>query len=77
MGHLACFSSNQLACERARGNAVNFEVYEGPEPFESFLPVGVREAAVQTLSLKFETFALVVEVTLPPHPDRKPLRANL
>ncbi len=42
----------------------NFEVYEGPEPFESFLPVGCARSGGPDLVFEFETFALVVEVTL-------------
>jgi|HubBroStandDraft_6_1064221.scaffolds.fasta_scaffold01150_12 hypothetical protein len=41
----------------------NFEVYEGPEPFESFLPVGCARSGKPDLVFEFETFALVVEVT--------------
>jgi hypothetical protein len=42
----------------------NFEVYEGPEPFETFLPVGCARSGGPDLVFEFETFALVVEVTL-------------
>ncbi len=42
----------------------NFEVYEGPEPFESFLPVGCARSGGPDLVFEFENFALVVEVTL-------------
>ncbi len=44
-------------------NCRNFEVYEGPEPFESFLPVGCARSGGPDLVFEFETFALVVEVT--------------
>jgi hypothetical protein len=41
-----------------------FEVYEGQEPFESFLPVGCARGGGPDLVFEFEHFALVVEVTL-------------
>jgi hypothetical protein len=42
----------------------NFEVYEGPQPYESFLPVGCARSGSPDLVFEFENFALVVEVTL-------------
>jgi hypothetical protein len=42
----------------------NFQVYEGEEPFESFLPVGCARSGKPDLVFEFENFALVVEVTL-------------
>jgi hypothetical protein len=42
----------------------NFQVYEGEEPFESFLPVGCARSGKPDLIFEFENFALVVEVTL-------------
>ena len=42
----------------------NFQVYEGEEPFESFLPVGCARSGGPDLVFEFERFALVVEVTL-------------
>jgi hypothetical protein len=41
-----------------------FEVYEGQEPFESFLPAGCAKGGGPDLVFEFEHFALVVEVTL-------------
>jgi hypothetical protein len=41
-----------------------FEVYEGPHPYESFLPVGCAKGGGPDLVFEFENFALVVEVTL-------------
>jgi AlwI restriction endonuclease len=41
-----------------------FEVYEGPHPYESFLPVGCARGGGPDLVFEFENFALVVEVTL-------------
>jgi hypothetical protein len=41
-----------------------FEVYEGQEPFESFLPTGCAKGGGPDLVFEFEHFALVVEVTL-------------
>jgi hypothetical protein len=41
----------------------NFQVYEGDEPFESFLPVGCARSGSPDLVFEFETFVLVVEVT--------------
>jgi hypothetical protein len=42
----------------------NFQVYEGEEPFESFLPVGCARSGKPDLVFEFEHYALVVEVTL-------------
>jgi len=42
----------------------NFEIYEGPQPYESFLPVGCARSGSPDLVFEFENFALVVEVTL-------------
>lgn len=41
----------------------NFQVYEGDEPFESFLPVGCARSGRPDLVFEFATFVLVVEVT--------------
>ncbi len=41
-----------------------FQVYQGPPPFESFLPVGCARSGGPDLVFEFETFVLVVEVTL-------------
>jgi hypothetical protein len=41
----------------------NFQVFEGEEPFESFLPVGCARSGSPDLVFEFETFVLVVEVT--------------
>ena len=41
----------------------NFQVYEGDEPFESFLPVGCARSGSPDLVFEFDTFVLVVEVT--------------
>ena len=41
-----------------------FDVYEGQEPFESFLPTGCAKGGGPDLVFEFEHFALVVEVTL-------------
>ena len=42
----------------------NFEVYEGPQPYESFLPVGCAGSGRPDLVFEFRDFVLVVEVTL-------------
>jgi hypothetical protein len=42
----------------------NFEVYEGPQPYESFLPVGCAGSGRPDLVFEFKDFVLVVEVTL-------------
>jgi hypothetical protein len=41
----------------------NFQVYEGVEPYESFLPVGCARSGSPDLVFEFESFVLVVEVT--------------
>lgn len=42
----------------------NFEVFEGPQPYESFLPLGCAGSGRPDLVFEFKDFVLVVEVTL-------------